>query len=290
MYFVKFCREGNLIPSTKKPYLGIHASHNIFDDGVANSKGIVEYDILVERPISESNIVETVFLRFSFPTPIEKFDVVNSVGTKNLTVKEGNKTTFLVIDKEQKEYSNDLIIEDDTLKPGCFLRVKVYSPIMENRRQIEKIICSGYYNYRIADISLRQNISLTFNPRFQKIMEIDLRKWQMIQELIEKITPTEGSLVFWTNDPNWLERNNAFIDFIPYVKKENFSLRIFRDKDHVFKCEISNLNYPKVILKYGDLERIKQGKKHPDHMIALTWKEKEKKLYLDGVLVDSFPK
>jgi len=276
---------------SKKPYLGIHATHNIVNDTIANSKGIIEYDILLERPISEPSMIETVFLCFSFPTPIEKYTIINSVGTKNFTVKEGNKTTFLFGPQKQLEYSNDLFIEEDELKPGCFCRVKAYSPIMEKRTHAKRITCSGYYNYLVSGSLFKEKVSVVFEPRFRKIMEdIDLKKWRLIQEMIQGITPDEGTLMFSTDDSYWLERNNFIIDFIPYIRKEDFSLKIFRDKDNIFKCEIANMNHPKVILQYGDLEKVKEDKESRQHVIAVTWKDREKKLYLDGLLVDSFPK
>ncbi|MFH1098016.1 MAG: hypothetical protein V1749_11040 [Candidatus Desantisbacteria bacterium] len=289
-YFFIFLREIGVFSGFKNPYIGIHVSHNIVNDEIAKQSGFVEYDILMERPISETNIIKNLFITFTFPTPIKRFEIVNSIGTDNFTIKEGNKTFFLIENNQQTSYSNQLVMEDGILKPGCFIRVKAFSPDIQNRLGVDKIVCSGYYNYNVSDIILRKNVSLTFQPRFQKIMEMDAKKWQMLQEMIQKIESKEGSLVFWTSDKNWLDRNNATIDFIPYIKKDDFSLRIFRDKDHLFKCEIANLSYPKIILKYGNLEKIKQSKSHPKHMITLTWKNREKKLYIDAELVDSFPK
>jgi|GEM_PF-2174808 len=107
--------------------------------------------------------------------------------------------------------------------------------------------------------------------------------------LSSKANPREGSLVYQTDD-KWLEKNNAFIDFTPHILKDDLEVHTYRDKDNILKVKIRNEFSGSVILKYSDFDKLKKMPKHPEHMVAVTWKNGENKLYIDGFLADEFPK
>jgi hypothetical protein len=93
-----------------------------------------------------------------------------------------------------------------------------------------------------------------------------------------------GSIGFWTG-AEWLEKNNALIEYIPHIQKDDFSINVYRDRDNILKVQIND-----IILKYEDLDQLKQSPKHPSHYIAITWENGKYKLYIDGMLVDEYPK
>ena len=95
--------------------------------------------------------------------------------------------------------------------------------------------------------------------------------------------------MYATHDKRWLEQNNYFIEFVPYINKGNFEIHIYRDNDNVFKVLISNSFSKKVTLKYSDLDKLKSNPNHQQHTIAITWGNGENKLYIDGALVDKYP-
>jgi hypothetical protein len=103
------------------------------------------------------------------------------------------------------------------------------------------------------------------------------------------VNPKEGAIVYWT-DERWLEKNNTFIDFTPQIQKDGLGIHAYRDKDNVLKVQISNAFSKNVILKYADFNKLKKNPHHPKHMVAITWGNGEDKLYIDGQLVDEFPK
>ena len=94
----------------------------------------------------------------------------------------------------------------------------------------------------------------------------------------------------YQTDEKWLERNNAFIDFTPHILKDDLEVHAYRDIDNIFKVKIRNALSDNVILKYSDYEKLKKIPQHPKHMVMVTWKDGENKLYIDGFLVDSSPK
>jgi len=103
------------------------------------------------------------------------------------------------------------------------------------------------------------------------------------------IDPKVGSLYFVTA-AEWLEKNNAFIEYIPLIQKDYFSIHIYRDKDNIFKVQISDAFSNNVVLKYEDFDKLKQSPTHPSHLIIVTWENGVDKLYIDGLLVDEYPK
>jgi hypothetical protein len=103
------------------------------------------------------------------------------------------------------------------------------------------------------------------------------------------IDPKVGSLDFGTG-AEWLEKNNTFIEYIPLIQKDGFSIHIYRDRDNIFKVQISDTFGNNVVLKYEDFDKLKQSPTPPGHLIIVTWKNGEDKLYIDGVLVDEYPK
>jgi hypothetical protein len=103
------------------------------------------------------------------------------------------------------------------------------------------------------------------------------------------IDPKVGSIDFGTG-AEWLEKNNAFIEFIPLIQRDDFSIHIYRDRDNIFKVQIGNAFSKDVILQYEDLDKLKQNPTPPGHLIIVTWEKGEFKLYIDGILVDEYPK
>jgi len=85
-----------------------------------------------------------------------------------------------------------------------------------------------------------------------------------------------------------LETTGDFVDFVPYIQKGEFEIHVYRDSDNIFKVQISNAFSDNIMLKYADLDKLKQSPSHPKHMIAVTWGNGEDKLYIDGLLVDTY--
>lgn len=107
--------------------------------------------------------------------------------------------------------------------------------------------------------------------------------------LSSQADPREGSLVYQTDD-KWLEKNNALIDFTPHILKDDLEVHVYRDKDNTLKVKIRNSLSGGGILEYSDFDKLKKMPQHPKHMVVVTWKNGENKLYIDGFLADVFPK
>lgn len=107
--------------------------------------------------------------------------------------------------------------------------------------------------------------------------------------MLESVNPSDGYLEFHYNNPQWLERDNKFINIIPPISKDKFAISMFRDNDNIFKSSISNSFCENIILEYSELERLKDEKNHPNHTFKITWFNGENKLYINSTLVDVYP-
>lgn len=113
---------------------------------------------------------------------------------------------------------------------------------------------------------------------------------QILSPKFSTVNPSDGWFSITVSQEKWLEPNNEFIEIIPHISKKEFEIHIYRDKDNILKALISSTFSKNVILKYKDLERLKEAPNHPEHEIKMTWYNGENKLYIDGVLVDVHPK
>ncbi len=144
----------------------------------------------------------------------------------------------------------------------------------------------GQYFYEINGHKFQQIISGPISD--PTISGTDNTK--LFEQMFSDIDPQKGSLLLGFTNNTWLEPNNRFIEIIPYVKRGVFEFHAYRDVDNIFKVLISNTFSKKVILSYGDLDKLKENPRHPEHMMIVTWGDGGNKLYLDGVLVDEYPK
>lgn len=147
----------------------------------------------------------------------------------------------------------------------------------------------GIYFYEIKGKKFSEKISgfIPDGKSGKERAKINNNYW--LQKLSE-VNPKQGTIIYTTSDKRWLEKNNYFVKFIPHITKEDFEIHVYRDKDNIFKVLISNSFSEKVVLKYEDLEKLKSSPSHPKHMVGITWGEGQNKLYIDGVLVDAYPK
>lgn len=131
----------------------------------------------------------------------------------------------------------------------------------------------GGFTYKIMGESFSQKI---YGP----ILDDRLMK------TINQLNPREGTFGFWsTRDNRWFGKNGFFVDILPVIMRNQFTLHIYRDSDNIFKVLISNNPRDKVVLKYSDFDKLKRPT-----MIAVTWTATGSyKLYLNGVLVDKYP-
>lgn len=149
----------------------------------------------------------------------------------------------------------------------------------------------GAYSYKIQDKQFSKKISgVILQPNINQDTIAYALKREYWEKALSKIDPNEGTIFYRTHDDKWLEENNYFIEFIPHIKKDNFELHVYRDKDNVFKVLLSNSFSKGVVLKFKDLDRLRKSSNHPNHGVAITWGKGENKLYLDGVLIDSTSK
>jgi hypothetical protein len=109
------------------------------------------------------------------------------------------------------------------------------------------------------------------------------------EQIFSHIDPQKSSFILKFVNNAWLERDNRFIEIIPYIKRGVFEFHAYRDVDNIFKVLISNTFSKNVILKYGDLDKLKQNPSHPKHIMIVTWGDGRNRLYLDGPLADEYP-
>ena len=241
--------------------------------------------------MAERVFINDLFIELKFPTIIEKFELVNEIGVEVPKIQLGTGNIIELKGKEGfKSHTKSLNLEIKKIKPGAFFRFKAYSLELPSRNVNREVDYSGYFYWETSNGAKKEDVKGKFSPQFYKIAEIDLNKWRMLSEAISKIDPKVGTLVFWTNDQRWYEKNGFFIDFIPTYEKQDFKISMFRDRDNIFKCKLMTYYHKDVILQFKELERLYNKPKHPSHMIALTWSKESNNLYIDGELVDSYPK
>jgi len=147
----------------------------------------------------------------------------------------------------------------------------------------------GIYFYKINNKQFLEKFNSTIPASGigKESFERDIKK-EYWENALSKIDSNEGTIFYRTSDDKWLEYNNYFVEFIPHIRKDNFELHVYRDKDNMFKVLLSNGFSKGVVLQFKDLARLRSSPAHPNHAVAITWGQGEDKLYLDGVLVDSF--
>lgn len=275
----------------KAPSFQFQLSDNLYNDKEIKKPGKIVYDGLITLPIAEKVFIKDLFLKINFPIIIKKFELVNETGVEGSKIQFG---TEHIIELKEKEglrcHTRSLNMEIRKAKPGTFFRFKVYSLRLPNRDVNREVHYSGYFYWETNSKTKKESMKGKFSPQFYKIAEIDLKKWRMLSETLSKIDPKQGSLNFWTEDQRWYEKNDFFIDFIPTFKKQDFKIRMFRDRDNVFKCELTTYYYKDVILQFKDIEKLCSKLKYPSHMITVTWSKENNTLYIDDELVDSQPK
>lgn len=65
---------------------------------------------------------------------------------------------------------------------------------------------------------------------------------------------------------------------------------MYRDKDNILKILISNAFSKKAVLQFKRLEKLEKAPGRPKHTLKVTWYKGENKLYVDGALVDVYPR
>lgn len=292
MYIKNYTQDETIpVQNSVKPSLQIQMSDNLFDENEIKKPGIIIYDGLITLPFEEEDIIEDIFVTLNFPIMIENFELVKQIGIENPKIQMGNENYFEL--KEGvgvKGYTNSVVVEIKKVKPSAFFRFKINSVSLKNRDIERQVNYNGYFYRTINGKLIRTDIKGELPFKFYKIAEIDLKQLNILYELLSKSDSKEGTLEFWTSDKNWYERNGFFIDFIPEFKKENFKIHIFRDIDNILKINLSNYYYKNVMLEFRDLQALPQKPSHPSHMIVLTWNKDGNKLYVDGELVDEYPK
>jgi len=104
---------------------------------------------------------------------------------------------------------------------------------------------------------------------------------------LQKIGADQGRIGFQISKTDWLELNGKFIDNIfPHIIVGQLELYAFRDIDNSFKFLISNSFSDNVILKYDNIEKLKESKDHPVHFIEIAWGDNKNDLYINGLLAD----
>lgn len=275
-----------------KPSLQFQLSDNLFDDSEMNKPGIITYDGLITLPLNENKIIGNLLIEINFPISIEKFELVKQIGVENPNIQFGNEDII-----ELREgvgfigHTNSVTLEIDKVKPGAFLRFKVYTPYLESRNINRNVDYEGYYFYEKSNkLNQKEDIKGNFTPNFYKIAEFDIEKLKLLYETLTKVNPNEGTILFWTSDKNWYENNGYFIDFIYPFEKENFKIHVYRDRDNVLKVELDTIYFENILLSFKDLEKVKEKETHPNHMITITWNNETNQLYVDDELVDEYPR
>ncbi|MFZ0050226.1 MAG: hypothetical protein WAK96_00490 [Desulfobaccales bacterium] len=145
----------------------------------------------------------------------------------------------------------------------------------------------GQYFYEINGRTLAQTLN---GPISSGPISRTGNNTKLFEQMFSDIDPQKGSLLIDFINKTWLEQNNRFVEIVPYVKRGVFEFHAYRDVDNIFKVLISNTFSKNVILQYGDLDKLKSNPRHPKHIMIVTWGDGGNKLYLDGLLVDEYPK
>ena len=155
------------------------------------------------------------------------------------------------------------------------------------------ILLQDIYEHPLVAEIINENRDLRMlseKPDVKDLKTINTRNKDYWLQKLSDIDPNVGTIGFWTSDNKWLERNNLFVEFIPHLVIKDFEIHVYRDSDNIFKVIISNPFSKKIILKYKNLDNIKNAPTHPKHLIVITWDKGEKKLYIDADCVDTHPK
>jgi hypothetical protein len=273
-----------------KPQFQFKISDNLFDENEMVKPGIIVYDGIIALPLSEENFIEDVFIEIKFPVVVEKFELVKQIGVEGSRVQLGNENLITLTEETFTAKTETIVIEVDQVKPGAFFRFKVYSMNLDSRKVDRVINYQGYFYWNRGDSKIKEPLQGIFEPKFTKLAEFDTEKIRELLKVLEEVNPEVGTLSFWTSDEKWFEKNGYFIDFIYPFEKEEFGIHIFRDNDNILKCEIDTPHFKNVLLQFDDLESLYQKPSHPRHMITVTWSDEGNKFYIDGELVDEYPK
>ncbi|MGA2331010.1 MAG: tetratricopeptide repeat protein [Syntrophales bacterium] len=109
-------------------------------------------------------------------------------------------------------------------------------------------------------------------------------------ESLSEINPNDGVFVIATHNKNYFEKNGKYYTVIPHISKTNFEMHGYKDKNDVLNILISNAFCNKAILQFAALDKLRTPLDNQNHEIKVTWYNGENKLYLDGALVDIYPK
>jgi hypothetical protein len=279
------------IDHVTKPSLKIQIMDNLFNADEIKKSGQVVYYGLITLPISEKMYVSNIFVEVDFPLIIENFELTKIIGIENPKIQLGpNEIIELDVKKGFKTKTRSLILESNKITPGAHFEFTAYSVHLPNRNVKRDIDYSGYYYWKSGSEEKKEEIKGKSTPHFKQIASIDLEKTSKYLKQISEINSKEGTYGFWVSKQSWLEKNNSFIEMVPLIKKDEFSLRVVRDIDNILKCTMNTYYYKNVVLQFKDLEKLKNKPGHPRLMIALTWNEERNVLYVDGEIADSYPK
>ena len=168
---------------------------------------------------------------------------------------------------------------------------------LEAKKDLDKVIerkpkhAENYYNRAVArekmgekTEEIREDYEKAFNLGFDRAAK------PYLTLMLAEVNPSNGFLQRDIRNKKWLEKNDEFIEIIPHVSKEDFEIHAFRDKDNILKVLISNAFTKKVVLQFKGLEKLEKTPDRSMHTIKVTWFNGENKLYIDGALVDVYPK
>lgn len=202
-----------------------------------------------------------------------------------------DKKTFNLILQDQS------ILSGQQYQPG--VRLKTYGkywqkppfqePIPFSHKQTEPGKGKARWPFQIPEDIKQVRCSPVFARMKNKQHEEQLGREPWSTRFSE-VDPNAGFFSITPSDQGWLERNNNLVEIIPHITRRDFEIHLYRDTDNVLKALITNSFSKKAMLTYEDLERLKTHRAHPKHDIKVTWYKGENKLYIDGVLVDVYPK
>ena len=83
----------------------------------------------------------------------------------------------------------------------------------------------------------------------------------------------------------WLEKNGAYINYLPLTVRGSFKIKIFRDTDNLLKVLIGNSYAKEVTLICRKTDIFQPDQKI--HSLYITWKRNNFNFYINGKLVDT---
>lgn len=271
------------------PNFQIQLTDDLYNDNELKKPGKFTYHGLISLPIGDQIFLKDVLINIKFPIIIEKFDIINDIGSEQSKIHLG-PDNIIEFSKQTgfKTHSKKITIEIGKLKPGAFFRFKAVSITIADRNINRDIDYNGYFYYDFDNETFKEDIDGKFRPKYYKLATMNLKKYEKLLKFLKDIDPKQGTFYYWTSDPRWFIHNGFFIDFIPSLKKENFEVKIFRDKDNIFKCKLTTYYFNDILLQFKDIDELPNKPKHPRHMVLLTWGPHKSELYIDGELVDSY--